>query len=161
MFAQFSGHNAWHGTNFLHCIEMGHETWFWSSTWHQSSLVLCCCSSHKEFIYQYLCARNSLSHEAHVHEGLHHFFCVFFCSCWMRGAFCHVFVSISIGMFYNLFVILISFLPIFVEHHISFGILCHFFKSFLSLSFWVVQFVNTTKWRCIVLKVKGPMLQLL
>jgi hypothetical protein len=70
-------------------------------------------------------------------------------------------VSISIGMFYNLFVILISFLPIFVEHHISFGILCHFFKSFLSLSFWVVQFVNTTKWRCIVLKVKGPMLQLL
>jgi hypothetical protein len=49
-------------------------------------------------------------------------------------------VSINIGMFYNLFVILSSFLPIFVERHIFFGILCHFFKIFLSLSFWVVQF---------------------
>jgi hypothetical protein len=104
-------HNAWHGTNFLHCIQMGHETWFWSSAWHQSSLVLCCCSSHKEHNYQYLCARNLLSDEAHVHEGLHHFFCVIFCSCWMKGAFCHVFVSINIGMFYNFLSFWLVFCP--------------------------------------------------
>jgi hypothetical protein len=67
-----------------------------------------------------------LSHEAHAHEGLHHFFFVLFCSCWVRASFCHVFVSINIGMFYNFFVILISFLPILAEYHIFFGILCHF-----------------------------------